>query len=83
MTGGVSSEQHLHQADVEPAAELPADLALDTDHFETARAVHRDRRRMIADDAGDQRMKSVQPGLVDESREQLLADAFAAMDGAT
>ena len=49
----------LHQDDVEPAVELPADLAFGPDGLEATRPVERDRRFVIADDAGDHGVEPV------------------------
>ena len=47
------SQHLLHQDDVEPLAELAADLAFGADLLEAARLVQLDRRVVAADDAGD------------------------------
>ena len=70
-------EHPLHVDDVEPAAELAADLALGADAGEAAAPVERDGRLVAADDAGDRPSGSRgrRPG-VRSSLEQGPADAL-------
>ena len=54
-----ASEHPLHQDDVEPAAELAADLALSAHLLEAAGRVQGDRRVVVADDAADHGVEAV------------------------
>ena len=72
----------LHDHDVEPPAELAADLAFGADDLEAAPPVQRDRRVVPADDPCDHRVVPVLLGEPDELGEQLAADPGAAMVGA-
>ena len=68
--------QHLlHQHDVEPAAELAADLAFAPTCSKPHLRVQRDRRVVTADDAGDHGVEAVIGGEVEQVAEQELADA--------
>src|SRR5689334_5085384 len=74
----VPSQHQLHEYDVEPAAELAADLAFAPDLLEAALAVQRDRRLVAADDPGDDGVESVVGTEPDDLAQQQLADALAA-----
>ncbi len=70
-------EHPLHQHDVEPATELPADILFTADLLEAARAVQRDRRLVPADDAPDHRVEAVVTRELDQVGQQQPADALS------
>src|SRR5215469_9425307 len=71
------SEQPFHQHDVEPPAELPADLALDTDLPETARRMQRDGRLVVADNPRHYRVEPVRGSDLNELLQKEPADPAA------
>ncbi len=71
-------EHSLHLDDVEPVAELAADLPLGADELERARHVQRDGRLVAPHDAGHHRMEPVVDGQPEHLVEQEPADALAA-----
>lgn len=73
------SEQQLHHGDVEPPVELAADLALDTDEFESARGVEAARGISGRLDPGDDRVETRFSSRCDEVLHQETADPTAAV----
>ena len=62
------SEHPLHLDDVEPLAELAADLPFGAHDLETARRVQLDRCVVVADDASDDRVETVYSSEADQAR---------------
>ena len=69
-------QQALHLDDVEPATEFASDFALGADDLEAACAVQRDRRFVVADDAGDHGVEAVGRGEGEQLLENATADAL-------
>ena len=74
-------EEQLQDGDVDPAAELAADLAFDADEVEAARLVDRDRGRLGGAHAGDDRVEAVGSRHDDGLGEQFSPDPLAAAVG--
>src|SRR5207253_6704390 len=73
------SQHPLHDRDIEPPAELPTDLPLDTDRLEPTGPVEGDRRLVATHDPGHDGMETMEAGQPYQLDQQQTSDALASL----